>query len=166
MIELKLPIKTVQDGEESIITKTFVIDELSFFQFAKLLKVLDKAFTELKKDNEMNEFIESVFGAQIEADTPKEVMEQLDKDFMSKAMGAFNFLAVKLPDRLMEILAVLSGIEQRIIENQKMAKVMDVYDAIIEANDIEALVNRLKKSFGATVAAMKFLNLKQKVTQQ
>lgn len=166
MIELKLPIKENQNGEETLITKTFVIDELSFLQFTKLLKALNKAFDELKNDGAMNEFIESVFGEKIEVDTPKELLEQLDKEFLVKAMGAFNFLSVKLPDSLMEILSVLSGIDQKVIESQKMVKVMDVYDAVIEANDIEALVNRLKKSFGATVAAMKFLKLKRKATQQ
>lgn len=166
MIEVKLPVKTTENGEESVITKTFVIDELSFFQFAKLLKVLNKAFEELKADNEMNQFIETVFGQNVQADTPQEMLAQMDKEIMVKAMGAFNFLAVKLPERLMEIVSTLSGVEQSILEAQKIAKVMDVFDAIIEANDIEALVERVKKSFGATAAAMKFLNLKRKATQQ
>jgi hypothetical protein len=166
MIEVKLPTKEKQGDEVVTVTKSFVIEEASFFQFAKLLKILNKAFDELKADGEMTQFLESVFGDETTPETPTEIMEELDKDFMVKAMGAFNFLAVKVPDRVMDIMSTLSGIEKDFLEKQKMVRVMDVYDAILEANDIEALVERLKKSFGATKAATKFLNLKRKATQQ
>jgi hypothetical protein len=166
MQEIKLPIKVKKDGEESIVTKTFVIEDLSFGQFTALLKVLSKAFDELKADGEMNAFLENVFGAEIDPDSPQEMLDQLDNEFLVKAMGAFEFIAVKLPERFLEIMAVLSDIDKEVLREQKMVKIADVYDAVIEANDLEVLIARLKKSLGATKTAMKFLNLRKKVTQQ
>jgi hypothetical protein len=164
--EVKLIQKQNKDGEISAITKTFVIDDISFFQFGRLLKVLDKTFEELKKDDSMTEFIENVFGEDVDIQNTEDAIAEMDSDFLVKAMGAFNFIAVKLPDRAIELVSVLSGIEKELLEQQKLAKVLDVYDAVIEANDIEALITRLKKSWGATKAAMKYLNLRQKATQQ
>lgn len=166
MQEVKLPIKVKKDGEESIITKTFVIEDLSFGQFTELLKVLSKAFDELKADGEMNAFLENVFGADVTADTPQELIEQLDNEFLTKALGAFEFIAVKLPERFLELMAVLSDIDKETLRAQKMVKIADVYDAVIEANDLEVLIARIKKSLGATKTAMKFLNFRKKVTQQ
>jgi DNA-binding response OmpR family regulator len=114
----------------------------------------------------MNELLENVFGAETTPETPQEVLDQLDNEFLTKALGAMEFLAVKLPERFIEILAVLSAIEKDILKKQKMVKLADVYDAVIEANNVELLIARIKKSLGVTKAAMKFLNLRKKVTQQ
>jgi hypothetical protein len=160
-VQVKLPMKEIVEGQEQIVTKSYFVDEPSFAQFAKLMRVLNKVWGELKDDEEMTGFIDSLFAEDVEG---KESSD-MDKDFMMKAMGAFDFLAVKLPERLIEIIAVLSAIDQDILEKQKITKVLDVYDAIFEANDMEVLIARIKKSFGATKKAMAFIRKKDKATQ-
>ena len=53
---------------------------------------------------------------------------------------------------------------QNVLNEQDIERALDVYDAIIAENDLELLIERLKKSLGATLTAIKFLNKRREAT--
>lgn len=169
MQEVKLQVKETINGEAVLKTVSYEVDEMTFMQFTRLMDVIKEAFKELQGDEGMNSFMESLFGGGFKIDentTPQEVIQQADQDFIVKLMGGFEFLAGKLPDRALQLVSVLSDIPVEVLNKQKFVKVFDVYDAVIEVNDIEAIVNRAKKSLAGTVAKVKFMQLVKKATQK
>lgn len=52
------------------------------------------------------------------------------------------------PEKVVELLANASGIKYDVLKKQELETTIDVFDAVVEVNDIQALVNRLKKSKG------------------
>lgn len=170
MEEVKLITKEIVNGETVQKTQTFEIEEISFEQFARLLNVVKKTFKELQEDGGMNEFMQEMFGSDskivIDESTPQEIIDELDEQFFVKLLGGLEFIAGVLPNRFIEIIATISDIEKEILQKQKLLKVMDVYDAVIEANDIELLVERVKKSMRVTMIKMKLMGKVKQATQE
>jgi hypothetical protein len=92
--------------------------------------------------------------AQIEKDRKVEA----EKRFIKGMMDSFQVLLTKLPSEAIRLITALSDIERDLLEDQEMETVLNVYDAVLEVNNIEEIWERLKKSFNTTKRAMAFMN--------
>lgn len=61
-------------------------------------------------------------------------------------LDGLSEMLVELPSTVFDILATASGISKEILEKQNFDTFMDVVDATVEVNDLQAIVNRIKKS--------------------
>lgn len=61
-------------------------------------------------------------------------------------LSALSELLSDMPDTVMEILANATGIKKETLGRQDFDTFMDVLDAAVEVNDLQALMNRIKKS--------------------
>jgi hypothetical protein len=149
------------------------IERIKLYQFTDTIKIVKDILVEMNQDGSLKEFFETAFAENPEAvkDLKKldekaveEMAAELDNRFLVKAVESFQTLAATLPDKAFQLLATLSGIKKEDLEQQDLFDVLDIFDAVVEVNDIEALVNRLKKSLGATINGLKFLQKRREAT--
>lgn len=134
------------------------VEPINLFQFQKALKVIKEVFDIAQKDEALKSLLGELF-------TAEENEENLDARFLASAMEAFEVLLINIPNKAFELLAAMSGIGYDDLMTQRMEDVFDVYDAILEVNDIEKLVKRAKKSLAVTKSKVSFLNLARKATE-
>ena len=161
MIKLAVVTKNEDGTKETKIIQQ-EIEEINGFQFGKTMKLITSILKELKEDEALKGLFTSVFGE--DTDFRDVEIADVSKDFIMNGINSFQTLFGVLPDRAFELLAILSDIPVELLQAQKLKNVFDIYDAVIEENDIEQLVNRIKKSLALTAAKTKFINFAKKVT--
>jgi hypothetical protein len=166
---ITLKVKETQ-GEETVVKKiNHEIEEIDLWQFTKTLKCLKDILSTLQEDESVKEFFDSAFGENpslegIDKENAEELIKKMDEEFLMKAVGSFEALAVRLPEKAFELLSILSGIKLEVLQKQKLVDVLDIFDAVVEVNDIEKTVTRLKKSLGSTMNKLKFLRKVKEAT--
>lgn len=73
-----------------------------------------------------------------------------NKMFMENVIGAFKILFDKLPEQAFELVSIISGIDEEVLDEQEYNVLFDILEAIIEANDVQTIVQRLKDLFFTT----------------
>ncbi|WP_144559553.1 hypothetical protein [Shouchella miscanthi] len=144
-------------GEEGEVKKVaHEIEAIGVFQLEKAMRTLKEIFDVLQQDeqllNVVNDFLEESEGL-------------TDEQMVQKLVSSFETLTVKLPEKAFELLAVLSDIDLETLRAQKVLDVFDIFEAVVEENDIEKLVKRAKKSLGVAKKAFKFLKKEKKETE-
>ncbi|WP_445506791.1 hypothetical protein [Niallia sp. 03190] len=158
----------IKDEQGNIRKETHEIEDINLIQYVEMMKVVNEIIKELQQDDSLKGFVSDIFGDQYktsESDA-EELVKEMDASFVLKAVNSFQTLAIKMPEKAFKLISVLSGIDLEVLKKQKFIDVMDIYDAIIEENDIEKLVNRIKKSLALTVTRMKFKELVTKAAQK
>jgi len=163
-----------QDGDKTVYTtEQYEIRKMKLKQFTQTLNHVKDIMKSLSDDDNLKSLISQATGDKIpvydaegmtEAQV-EEMMQKADTDFIMKAIGAFEQVAVTLPDHAIALLATLSGIDKAKLEEQDLVTVLDIMDTVLEVNDIELLVQRIKKSFGQTIGKLKFLQVRKEATQ-
>lgn len=149
----------IRDGN-TVQTEQYEIEEINIMQMTKGIKVIKDIFDVVRKDEHLKAVLEEIFfESQTEEDEEKSAEEMFTKNFVNNAIGAIDVLLMEVPEKVFELMSVLSGIEHETFVQQKPEEVFDIYDAILEVNDIEKLVNRAKKSLRLTKAQKKVMNL-------
>ena len=161
--EVRMFFETNENGEVVTRATTRTISRIKVKSLTSIMKTIEKTFSELQQDEGMDEFMEYLFAEDAEEmkeamENPEEAMKNADQEFYSKIFGGFQFLAGKLPERAIELIAVASDIPKHEIDEQEFETLFDIYDAVLEVNDLPVLIERIKKSFSATKRAMKWKN--------
>jgi hypothetical protein len=158
----------VKDEQGNVIKRQHEIEDINLLQFEKMMEVVKEIIHELKNDNSLTDLVVEVFNGETTPAEIEESAEELakDADFILKIANSFETIAVRMPHLAFRLLSVLSGIDLVLLQQQKLNDVFDIFDAVVEENDIERLVNRVKKSLGKTLAKTKLLGLVRKATQK
>lgn len=174
MTNVTLKLKKDEGGEQILKKVNHEIEKIKLRQFTDTIRLVKDILFEIKDDAAFQDlFFKDTKEDQIDVngltkEEAEKLIEQrikdLDKEFIQKAIEAFQTLAVSLPDKAIELLSVLSGIKKEDLEQQDLFDVFDIFDAVVAVNDIEALIERVKKSLGATVKGLKFLQFRKNAT--
>lgn len=120
------------------------IEEVNLLQITSALKVIKEIVEIAEQDKGLKSLFVNLF----------EQEENQDEDawmvILQSAAGAFDALLVNIPGKAFELLAALSDVEYDTLMQQTPFDVMDIYDAVLEVNDMEKLIDRAKKSLAAT----------------
>lgn len=162
--EIKLKVRKEENGEMTLVTKTYEIEKVNFFKFMSITKLVNEIIETVQKDKNLSDMFTKLFA---NASNQEEQLDSLQRDseFMAKAVASFQTLAVHLPEKALELLCALSNIEKEVLGIQDFDAVLNVYDAILEVNDIKELAERVKKSLALTKSAFKLKALTASVTQ-
>lgn len=136
------------------------ISKIKIHQITKSLAVIKDIFGIVQGD----ESLKAAFGEFMNSVGEEEASDQSGEELMVKLMGAYETLLLNLPDKAIELLSALSGIEKDIVMAQDVEDVFDIYDAVVEENDIEKLINRAKKSLAVTKQKIRFKAIAEKAT--
>lgn len=158
---MKVAIK-IKEGN-AVHTEQREIEEINIVQMTKAIRVIKDIFDVVRKDEHLLALIEEIFEeVQQEEGEEKGAEEFFTQSFAGNLIGALDVLLVEVPEKAFELLSVLSGIDYDVFVQQKPEEAFDIYDAIIQVNDIEKLVLRAKKSLQLTKAQKKVMNLFKK----
>jgi hypothetical protein len=159
------------EGDKTIFeSEQFEIRKIKLIQFTKTLNHVKDIIKALNEDESISElfaqFFEdgSVDAEGMDAQEVEKLIQKADNEFLIKGVQAFNQLVTKLPDHAISLLSTISGIDPEKLYDQELETVLDIFDAVVEVNDVEALITRLKKSFGQTTSKLKFLQFRKEVT--
>lgn len=159
---MKVNLKVKEDN--TVQTIQHEVEELSIRQVTNSIKTVKGIIDIIQEDQHLQVLLVEMFESQQDDE------EKSDDDFgqvvMKNAVGAMDVLLMEIPDKALELLAILSGIEHDTLLEQKAEDVFDIYDAVIQVNDIEKLIKRAKKSLALTKAQTKVMNLFPKKEQQ
>lgn len=158
----------IKDEQGNITKQNHQIEDVDLNQFQQLMETVNEIMKQLKGDNSLKDLVGEIFEGKDDVDEQavEEMIKDKDAEFILKAVNSFETLLIRLPEQAYKLLSILSGIELHLLKKQKLIDVLDIYDAILEENDIERLVNRIKKSLVLTGAKIKFKALVQKATQK
>lgn len=148
----------VKDNEGNIQKKQHEIEDIDLLQFEQMMKVINDIFQQLQNDESLKQLFTDLF--------KEGEAQELDQRFIQSLVNSFEVLAVKMPEEAFRLLSILSGVELSILRQQKLLDVMDIYDAVIDENDIERLWKRAKKSLAATKVKMNFMKITRQATRE
>lgn len=125
-------------------------------QFGALTKVINQTIKDLKENKDFQTTVQKLFGEYQEGFDLEDLFRSEDFNVFS-IMDAVGFLLEEVPDRLTEMVAIMSGINRFTVEHQDMETYFDLIEAVLEVNDIERIVERVKKLYGQMGKTFSFL---------
>lgn len=148
-----------KEGEEK---KPFIhtVEEMNIFQMTKVLNIVRNILEVAATDKSVRGMIDG-FVNYMEGDDSDAVAQE-ERDFRTTMLEGFQTLLTTLPEVTVELLSAMSGIKKDVIEQQKGLVIFDIFDAIVEVNDIEEFISRAKKSLDATKNRLNFLTFTRK----
>ncbi|MED4098376.1 hypothetical protein [Priestia megaterium] len=154
----------IKDQEGNVRKENHEVEEIDVLQFKQLMKTIKEIMAKVNENEDLKVLFGSLTNGQ-GLDDEEAGAAAADQDVITKAIASFDMLAVELPDQAFKLLSILSGVELDVMEKQKLKDVMDIYDAVLEENDMDDLINRAKKSLALTQTKFKFKNFMEKVTK-
>ena len=151
----------IKDKECNVQKQNHEVEEIDVLQFKQLMKTVKEIMARVNENDDLKVLFGSLTNGQGLDD--EEAGAAADQDVITKAIASFDMLAVELPDQAFKLLSILSGVTPDVMEKQKLKDVMDIYDAVLEENDMEDLVKRAKKSLALTQTKFKFKDFMEKV---
>lgn len=149
---MKIALKVENDN--TVETIQYEIKKANIKQITDALKIINDAVKSVEKNEELKGFV---------AEMAESLESMKDEEFgiaIVKSIPKFaDLFLVHLPEKATELLATLSGIEHDTLVQQDPLDVMDIYDAVLEVNDMERLIERGKKSLAATKSLSKVIKL-------
>ncbi|MEE6134617.1 hypothetical protein [Priestia sp. GS2] len=162
--QVTLQIESIENDDLVVTSKTFVIRKAKFVQLTQLMSVITDVVKEVKGDADLKGLFNSFSRPVNESD--KAAVEKAEMAILDKATAALPTLAVKLPNQVLEILSTLSRIDKKILEEQELADIFQVYNAVLEENNVEEIIETAKKSLELTKSKFNFKGLVERVTQK
>lgn len=164
----QITLTVTQETADGIVTKNPVVDikKINFKKFMGVTKLIKEIIKTVKEDENLSDTFSTMFLEEApEVEPTAEEKAAKDKEFASKLIASFEVLAEEIPEKALELLSMLSGIKEEDLEEQDFFVFLDVYEAVIEVNNVPELLERVKKSFETTKKAMKLKQLVQSVNQ-
>lgn len=151
-----------KDGSVQILdsSRSVEINAIRPAQFGALTKVINDTQKDLQKNEDFKLTVQKLFGEYQESFDMEDLFRSDDFNVFS-IMDAVGFLLEAVPDRLTEIVAIMSGINRFTVEHQDMDTYFDLIEAVLEVNDIEKIVERVKKIYTQMGKAFNFLQAKE-----
>lgn len=145
----KVNVKLVEQDKTGVVTTTGQSNEMEIkaikpAQFGALMKIINSTQKDLQKNEDFKLTVQKLFGEYQDGFDLEDLFRSDDFNVFS-IMDAVGFLLEAVPERLTEIVAVATEINPFTLEHQDMDTYFDLIEAVIEVNDIERIVERIKK---------------------
>ncbi|MDG0818779.1 hypothetical protein M4L90_02605 [Staphylococcus equorum] len=124
-------------------------------QLGAIAKVVNGIQKDLQDNKEFQDTVIKLFGQYTEGFDIEDLIRSEDFNIFD-VLSAFGFLVEKVPERTIELTSVASGIDSAYLEVQDMDTFFEVIEAIVEVNDIEKIVKRVKSLMDKVGKAVNF----------
>lgn len=135
----------IKDESGNVKVENHEIEEIRLDQYIGMMKVINEILKELKGNEGLLGLLDFIGAGDAE-----EAKKNLDQEFLLDIINSFDTLAIRMPEKAVKLLSVLSKIAPEKLHSQTLTTIMDIYDAVISENDIEKLMARAKKSLALT----------------
>lgn len=140
------------------------ITALTPFQYMSVSKILHNMLQKLKEDQSVQKLIQQIADSIDEDSSWQDILRVGGSELIDSGLGSVSFLLDVVPEEFMDLISVASGIEKNTLLSQDMDKFFDIVDECIEVNNIQGLVDRLKKSGKSLAKKVNFQKLTQEAT--
>lgn len=128
------------------------IGKMKVKQLKKALKKIQEIISMLQAEESTSELISYFMSMDkapaLEGEDPEVSLDVLeDKIFLENVLNAFTVMFNKIPDELTEFIAIVSGVDEEVLDEQDYEVLFDVVTAMIEENDIRSMIDRAKNTF-------------------
>lgn len=151
---INLVIEKTEGEQTSYTTVSHEIKKINVLQFKQIMAAIKDIIKEVEKDESLKELFGSLTNMSQTAGEDEEL--RMDQDVITKAVNSFETLAVHLPEHAFKLLGIVSKVKPDVLETQEFERVFEIYDTVLEVNNIEELINRAKKSLTLTQSMFKF----------
>lgn len=124
-------------------------------QLGAIAKVVNGIQKDLQDNKEFQDTVIKLFGQYTEGFDIEDLIRSEDFNIFD-VLSAFGFLVEKVPERTIELTSVASGIDSAYLEVQDMDTFFEVIEAIVEVNDIEKIIKRVKSLMDKVGKAVNF----------
>lgn len=112
-------------------------------QFGALTKVINAAIKDLRQNKEFVGTVNNLFGEYGNGMSPRDLFRSDDFNAFT-ILEAIGFLIEEIPERFAEILSIASTIDKEALLYQDTDTYFEVAEAILDVNDVEKIVKRIK----------------------
>ena len=170
---VQVTLKTYENNRE--VSETVNIRPMNVFQIRSVSKEINALLKDIKANESLQSALNNYFDTaeknkernnetirkaqeegrdvlQEQIYTTRNTLEQVGGEFITDVMGSLEILLEDAPEMLTRVLAVASNVEHNLLNEQDPYTFLDIFDAVVEVNDLEKLVERLKKSSGSLKA--------------
>lgn len=112
-------------------------------QFGALTKVINATIKDLRKNKEFVGTVNNLFGEYGNGMTMQDLFRSDDFNAFT-ILEAIGFLIEEVPERFAEILSIASTIDKEALLYQDTDTYFEVAEAILDVNDVEKIVKRMK----------------------
>lgn len=124
-------------------------------QLGAIAKVVNAIQKDLQDNKEFQDTVIKLFGQYTEGFDIEDLIRSEDFNIFD-VLSAFGFLIETVPERTIELTSVASGIDSAYLEVQDMDTFFEVIEAVVEVNDIEKIVKRVKSLMDKVGKALNF----------
>lgn len=124
-------------------------------QLGAIAKVVNAIQKDLQDNKEFQDTVIKLFGQYTEGFDIEDLIRSEDFNIFD-VLSAFGFLVEKVPERTIELTSVASGIDSAYLEVQDMDTFFEVIEAVVEVNDIEKIIKRVKSLMDKVGKAVNF----------
>lgn len=171
----QVTLKYFEDGKE--VSEQRTIKPMNVFQITSLSSQINQLFKDIKANEHLKNALDNIFKATdevkrmnreiVESNRANGLETQQDEYFKvsdtimsvgneltENVLGSLSIVLDDAPKSVINLLSIASNIESDYLLAQDPYVFLDVFDAVVEENDIPKLVERLKKSKGSLQVVM------------
>jgi len=145
-----------RDNDGNVKSDKREITALTGNSFINMMSAINGIMGAMSKNESLKGLFKEIFG---DEDVKEVDLAKLNSRILLNAVNSFESLFVSLPEHAFILLSAISQINVDELKSQEFLDLLDIYDAVIEVNDTEKIISRVKKSLALTRAKTKFLNL-------
>lgn len=171
----QVTLKYFEDGKE--VSEQRTIKPMNVFQITSLSSQINQLFKDIKANEHLQNALDNIFKATDEVKRKnREIVESnrangletqqdelfkvsdiimgVGNELTENVLGSLSIALDDAPKSVVSLLSIASHVEIDYLFAQDPYVFLDVFDAVVEANDIPKLVERLKKSKGSLQVVM------------
>lgn len=153
-----------KNGVETNEKRTVKIRPMRAFQFISLSKLISQTIKELDASDNLTSVIAEFVGANSKATDREDLLRLAGEKFYKNAGQSIALLLDILPDKAMTIISTLAQIDLVQLSLQETDVLFDVIDAVVEVNDFQKVLDRVKKSMKLFTSKVTFNQVANQAT--
>lgn len=140
------------------------IRKMGMYQFLKVSSELNKLVGTLTKDENISGALSGLVDQVEEGASVNEMIAATSSQFVKDAAGSIGLLLEVAPEKAIEIVAIMADMHKDELAFQEPLVFFDIFDAVVEINDIQAVIDRVKLSGTKLGQVMGWLKVRQEAT--
>lgn len=163
-IEIKGIEEVRKDEYRETGARDLVIKPMTTWQFLQATKTLKETIDTLTADANISGALSGIFDGIDSDDSSQELISKLGGQFIKDAAGSIGLLLEVAPESAASLVATMAGINEYELNFQSPMVFFDILDAVVEENDIPAVIERVKLSYKKLGQAMGWMKVVTEAT--
>lgn len=140
------------------------IKPMKMGQFLNLTTKIKELIDELNADENISGALSGIFDGVEEGMDLQDVLINASASFYKDAAGSLGLLAELFPHKAGQMIALLANMSYEELQFQEVDVFFDILDKVVEVNDFQKVIDRVKSSYGLLGKSMGWRRVVQEAT--